>query len=476
MKTTFSRLYGTVAAILLSALLLLGMFFQLLVKDYLETYTTDKLVNDARTISELAAACYEEEGNLFDPLFLINLTVATQVSQADAMIFDETGQVVMCSDSPLGCEHQHKYISKDYVSRVFDKQQVVDTGIIRGLYDEPRFLVSVPVTGTEGQPLGIVMVSSPLTDTTLVLQKISQIFLFVALTVVVVAALAMIIFVRRQSLPLRDLANAARDFGHGNLTARVRVSEGETQEIQELATAFNNMASSLQKSEYQRQEFVANVSHELKTPMTTIGGYVDGILDGTIPRERQEKYLQIVSDEVKRLSRLVRSMLDISRLQDQQQMPEEKKTQFDLEETAGQVLITFEQKILAKDLNVEVDWPEHPVFTRANQDAVTQVIYNLLDNAVKFCPQGGLLELRIREGGNKAYISIANQGETIPPEELPLVFDRFHKLDKSRSQNRDGWGLGLYIVKTLVCSHGENISVTSRDGKTEFTFTMPLVN
>ena len=157
-------------------------------------------------------------------------------------------------------------------------------------------------------------------------------------------------------------------------------------------------------------------------------------------------------------------------------IPEEKKMHFDLEEVMGQVLITFEQKINCKKLNVDVDMPAHPVFTIANQDAVTQVIYNLLDNAVKFCPEGGTLGLKIREGGNKAYVSISNDGETIPPEELPLVFDRFHKLDKSRSQNRDGWGLGLYIVKTIVCSHGENISVTSRDGKTEFTFTLPLVN
>ena len=105
----------------------------------------------------------------------------------------------------------------------------------------------------------------------------------------------------------------------------------------------------------------------------------------------------------------------------------------------------------------------------------TQVIYNLLDNAVKFCPQGGELCLAIREGGAKAYVSVSNEGENIPAEELPLVFDRFHKIDKSRSQNRDSWGLGLYIVKTLVDSHGENISVTSRDGKTTFTFTMPTV-
>ena len=142
----------------------------------------------------------------------------------------------------------------------------------------------------------------------------------------------------------------------------------------------------------------------------------------------------------------------------------------------GQVLITFEQKITAKKLEVQVEMPEHPVFTMANQDYITQVIYNLLDNAVKFCPEGGNLGILIREGAGKAYVSVSNDGRTIPPEELPLVFDRFHKLDKSRSENRDGWGLGLYIVKTIICAHGENVSVVSRDGRTEFTFTLPLVN
>ena len=271
------------------------------------------------------------------------------------------------------------------------------------------------------------------------------------------------------------MAKAANAFAHGNLTARVRVDESTSEEMQELALAFNNMATSLQKSEYQRQEFVANVSHELKTPMTTISGYIDGILDGTIPEQRHSYYLQIVSDETKRLSRLVRSMLDISQLQSQD-IPEEKKMHFDLEEVMGQVLITFEKKITDKKLDVDVEMPEYPVYTIANKDYITQVIYNLLDNAVKFYPEGKTLGLQIRIGGNKIYTSISNEGETIPPEELPLVFDRFHKLDKSRSKNRDGWGLGLYIVKTIVCSHGENISVTSREGKTTFTFTLPLVN
>ena len=476
MKTTFGRLFGTAAAILLAALLLLGTFFQVLVKDYLVANTTEKLTTDAQTIAELAAA-YNADSSLSNPNFLTNLIISSRISGADAVICNAEGKVVLCSDSPLGCEHQGLSFDKSFVQSVMEQELVIKTGRIDGLYDDSRYVVSVPITDMNNSSrLGLVVVSAPMEDTVAVLTKIFQIFVFVAVLVVLVAVLLMSIFTRRQVRPLRAMAKAATDFGHGNLTARVRVDESDTQEVQELALAFNNMASSLQKSEYQRTEFVANVSHELKTPMTTIGGYVDGILDGTIPQGRQEQYLRIVSDEVKRLSRLVRSMLDISRLQDQEGIPEEKKTRFDLEECAGQVLITFEQKINGKKLNVDVDMPEHAVYTWANEDYVTQVIYNLLDNAVKFCPEEGTLGLTIREGENKAYISVSNEGQTIPPEELPLVFDRFHKIDKSRSQNRDGWGLGLYIVKTIVCSHGENISVTSRDGKTEFIFTMPLVN
>ena len=367
-------------------------------------------------------------------------------------------------------------MSEAYLQRVLREGSTLDTTTIEHLYEDSRYVVSMPIVDGSGIFQGIVMVSSPIASTQAVLERISDIFLFVSLLVVLACAALMIIFARQQSAPLRAMAKAAYNFGHGDLSARVKTDGKNTEEVEELALAFNNMASSLQKSEYQRREFVANVSHELKTPMTTIAGYVDGILDGTIPENRRDHYLQIVSDETKRLSRLVRSMLDISQLQDQGGVPEEKKTEFDLEEVMGQVLITFEQKITDKQLDVQVELPEHPVYTRANVDYVTQVIYNLVDNAVKFSPQGGQLGLKLREGTAKVYVSISNQGETIPAEELPLVFDRFHKIDKSRTKNREGWGLGLYIVKTIVCSHGEDISVASRDGKTTFTFTMPLVN
>ena len=475
MKTTFSRTFSTAVIILLLALILVGITFQALVEDYLEESAIAELQQNSTAMAELASA-YHSEGAMLNREFMVNLDVVSQISGSDILICNATGRVVLCSDSVTGCDHHRLRVDMAYLEKVYAQGGDSATGMIPDLYEQTRYVVATPIKDfVTGQHLGIVIASTPVGSTAAIMTRISNIFMVVSLLVVLIAVIAMIILVRRQSDPLHQMAQVARSFGHGDLDARVKLSKDYPEEVEELALAFNNMAQELQKSEYQRKEFVANVSHELKTPMTTISGYVDGILDGTIPEHRHRHYLQIVSDETKRLSRLVRSMLDISRLEDGS-VPEEKKVRFDMEETLGQVLITFEKKITDKELNVDVDMPAHPVITHACEDYVTQIIYNLIDNAVKFCPQGGTLGLQIQQGGGKVYLTVSNDGETIPTEELHLVFDRFHKIDKSRSQNRDGWGLGLYIVKTLVSSHGENISVTSRDGKTAFTFTMPLVN
>ena len=474
MKSSFSRGFFSAAVLLLTALLLVGTTFQALMRDYLSNQVLTDLQADSTAIATLAAG-YARQGDLDDLDFAVNLSVIAQTSGADTVICDASGKLVLCSESPVNCTHRGLVIDQRFLSRVMDSEGITSSGLIRGLYEDSRYVSAVPILDTRtNAPVGIVIASTPMEGTLQILQRMSDIYLFVSVFVVAASVLVMTILLRKQSVPLRAVAKTARDFGHGKLDARVQVESGSSEEIQELALAFNNMAASLEKSEYQRQEFVANVSHELKTPMTIISGYVDGILDGTIPPERQRHYMQLVSDETKRLSRLVRSMLDISRLQNGE-IPEEKKLRFDICESAGQALITFEQKILAKDLEVDVELPEHPVYTRADPDAITQVLYNLVDNGVKFCPEKGRLGLQVRYDDRKVYVCVSNEGATIPAQELPLVFDRFHKLDKSRSQNRDGWGLGLYIVKTLICSHGEDISVTSRDGVTEFTFTLPLV-
>ena len=476
MKSTFSRVFFTVTVLLLVILLSVGISFRFLAEDYLTENTMKDLKEDAGVIVRLVQAAYHDHAlNHHD--FIVSLSVTAEVSGHDAVIFDSHGSLILCSQAPLGCQHQGMHLGEKYIRQVLQKGIAVDQCVLQGLYEDVRYTVTMPIEHPDsGSLIGFVLVSTPISRTTVVLEKISELFVLVCVIAILVSIILMTLFARQQSTPLKDMANAARAFGHGELTARVQTDGNNSQEIEDLALAFNNMAAELQKSEYQRQEFVANVSHELKTPMTTIAGYVDGILDGTIPPQRQKYYLQIVSDETKRLNRLVRSMLDVSRLQSEGGISEEQKVHFDLCECAGRVLISFEQKINEKSLDIQVEMPEHPVYTIAHQDHITQVIYNLMDNAVKFCPEGGVLVLKIVEGGGKAYISVANDGPTIPTEELPLVFDRFHKIDKSRAENRDSWGLGLYIVKTIVCGHGEDISVASKDGRTTFTFTMPLVN
>ena len=330
MKSPFSRQVRTPVLILLLALLLLGGAFRVLVGQYLVHNTHDQLQTDALALAELVAA-YDAAGELDHENLRTNLTLASLVSGADTVVLNSRGTVILCSDTDLQCRHLGLVINSEFVEQVFREGSNLDAGTIPQLYEQSRYFVSVPIKSHRtGANIGIVTVSMPMDNTQALMEGIADIQVTVSLLVILIAVVVMSVSTRNECRPLREMAQAARDFGHGNLKARVRTGGHNSEEVDELAVAFNNMAESLEKSEYQRQEFVANVSHELKTPMTTIGGYVDGILDGTIPPERHRYYMQIVSDETKRLSRLVRSMLDISRLQDQAVIPEEKKTRFDM--------------------------------------------------------------------------------------------------------------------------------------------------
>lgn len=474
MKTTFRRVFIPIAVILLSASLLVGVSFQFLARRYMRRWAMDNLKNEAKALAEISAAYFAEDW-ITSREFYMTLQVSNESTGADAVICDHQGKLVLCSDAPQGCEHTGLAVDQTFLHRVMTRGYQESMGVVRGLYREQRYVVSTAIYNSQGQAMGIVIVSVPTTYTRNMLRNMTQTYLVVAVLVVLVAVLVVAYVARVISRPLREVAGAARDFGHGKLDARVRVEPRSPVEVQELSNSFNVMAESLQKSELRRQEFVSNVSHELKTPMTTIGGYVDGMLDGTIPPEHQEKYMRLVSEETKRLSRLVRSMLEVSRLQSQESFPAEQKSRFDACECAGRVLVSFEQKIVEKNIQVEVDFPEDPAYTFAGEDAIIQVLYNLVDNAVKFCPENGALRLAARTHGKKILISVENDGPTIPQEELPLIFDRFHKTDKSRSRAKEGWGLGLYITRQLLLSHGEDIFVVSRDGKTKFTFTLPYI-
>lgn len=222
----------------------------------------------------------------------------------------------------------------------------------------------------------------------------------------------------RQVKPIREMAQATRLYAEGDFDVRMR-DYGRNDEVGELAASFNNMAESLQQTERQRREFIANISHELKTPMTTIAGYTDGILDGTIPPENERRYLQIISNESRRLSRMVRRMLDVSQLQAID--PLRGGNHFDICESMRRVLISMEQKINDRHLDVDADIPEEPILVLGDNDMITQVIYNLLENATKFAREGTALYLGITAIDGKARVTVRNLGDTIPADELPAA-------------------------------------------------------
>ena len=475
MKTTFSRQFTLIAVLLLICMLITGVSFWFLMRRSVRAENEQTLCRDAAAIANFASA-YDTAGDLQENWdFLMSLSLISKIGNAEALICDEDGMVILCSCEQFSCDHLGQTLDASFASSIASNGKAFITGVLPGIYTEKKFIAGAPIVSavTDGQ-IGYVVVSAPMTQVTGFMSHSAVLFIYCAIVVLGLALVATTFLSRSQVQPLHRVADAARRFGHGDMSTRVQVSPRDTEEIADLAQSFNYMADSLEKSEQRRQEFVANVSHELKTPMTTIGGYVDGMLDGTIPPDKQRHYMQIVSSEVRRLSRLVRNMLDISKLQ-AQGVDESRKTRFDVGEAMSDVLIAFEQKINAKNLQVSVDLPEKTVWTRAERDSITQVIYNLVDNAIKFCPEHGLLTLGLTTEGSKAYVMVRNTGPTISPEELPLLFDRFHKADKSRSADREGWGLGLYIAKTIVGAHGEDIHAESQDGVTTFTFTLPVV-
>ena len=271
MKTTYSRTFFAVMIVLLLALTAVGVFLRALLEDYLEDTAFDRLEGVGLTIADLAEA-YHAEGSIKNMELLVDLDIAGQVSEADAVICDSNGEIILCSEATLQCEHQGLAVSKEFYDKVVSNNGVRDTGLIQGLYSDSRYVCARAIRDADSKAVGIVIVSIPVEASRSVLHKMTEIYITISCFVVLVSVLLIGWFVTRQFAPLKQMAKTARDFGHGDLEARVQIRGDYPLEVEELALAFNNMASSLQKSEYQRQEFVANVSHELKTPMTTIGG------------------------------------------------------------------------------------------------------------------------------------------------------------------------------------------------------------
>lgn len=455
---------------ILISILTLGIVLLAFASQYFREDKFSLLTQNAKHAVEITVKNYSNNDyNYIDSnAVLTGYSILSTAIDADIYLVDMSGKTVVCTDEENG-NHSTYLVSKDILDKAKNEGIYKELGKMGGIYSEQYFTVGIPIIINNNAIAGVVFVSTSAAALFTFLVEILKMFLFSALGVIIVSFIIIYFVTSNMVRPLREMVNAAQCFAKGDFSVRVPVDDLD--EIGKLAMAFNNMASSMAAFESVRRSFVANVSHELKTPMTTIAGFIDGILDGTIPPEKQSHYLQIVSDEVKRLSRLVRSMLNIARIEAGEMSIS--KTQFDINDIVCQTIFTFEQSIEAKHLEVrglDVD----KVMVDADKDLMHQVVYNLMENAVKFVNDGGYIEVNYNNDGKMIFVGIKNSGDGIPKEEIRRVFDRFYKSDKSRSQDKNGVGLGLHIVRSIINLHGGEIIVRSVEGEyCEFVFSVP---
>lgn len=349
------------------------------------------------------------------------------------------------------------------------------TGTLDGIYPENMLIVGYPVI-YNNFICGAVFMNAPLSEvqaTTGDVIKITLLCLFASATI---SFVLIYISSRTISKPIYQVSQVAKVIAGGDFAKRLKVKSHD--EIGQLADSFNNMAESLENQEKSRREFISNISHDLRSPLTSMRGFLEAILDGTIPLENQEKYIKIVLDETERLGKLANDIMYIGRFQNFEM--ELEISRFDVNELIRKTLIMFERRINDKGIGISVSFADEKSFVDADYEKIQRVIYNLIDNAVKFTEDGGEIAVETNidpKTQDKIYVSVKDDGPGIPPGEQKMIFERFYKADKSRGQVKTGSGLGLAIVREFVLAHGEAVRVSSGNAEksgAEFVFSLAL--
>ena len=359
---------------------------------------------------------------------------------------------------------------REQLSLIQAGNEIRVTGLFPELEVGDRIVtIGVPWLYDDEEVVGAVLLHIPMRSLKVGLSSVVRQILPPAVLALALGTILAFFLARSQIKPLREMSSAVREFSKGDLTQRVDVNCGG--ELEELGDSINRMAEELSRLEDSRRSFVANVSHELRSPMTCMRGYVQAMLDGVIAPEDMPRYLKIVLDETDRLTELVRDLLDLSRLESGK-FPLT-LSPFDGNELVRRVLVNFEPRIDEKHIEVAVELAEGPLYVTADPNRINQVVSNIIDNAVKFLPaEGGLLTVRTAREGESVRFSILNNGPQIAENDLPYIFERFYKADKAHTSGQ-GTGLGLSICQRIMQQHGSKIEVRSSPEETAFWFLLP---
>ena len=474
----FTRIMAVVlAAILLLTAVLTGLGVVTLRARQIDTRLKE-LRKEAREIAYLAS---QSSGSAIGFLFGQDSDMLKYLSWKASQVYEDFGAYILVVDragrvrdnirsayaeNPSFVASLNGKELSEALTRVVSGEEIDLRATVDG---SPTFTVGVPFV-QDGMVLGAVLIQTPAQVVEGSVAELILPVLLTALMALLVSGAIIFILIRRVMRPLRELTGASRAMSEGDFAIRVRPGS-DTREIAELSTAFNTMADRLSAVESQRREFVANVSHELRSPITAIRGFIEGMEDGTIPAGEHPKYLAIVGDETRRLSKLIGDLLALSRLErDDAALT---LTDFDMCEMLRRAVIRRVSDLEKRRMELVCDFKTEPCMVRADADRMEQVIVNLLDNAIKFTPEGGTITLSTAAEKSLCTVTVADNGIGVTPEDAPHIFDRFFTADRAHTAGK-GTGLGLSICQRILEMHGQSIRLLDTPEGAAFAFTLPL--
>lgn len=481
----FSQLLAVFLAIILLCVgVLFGLSFYHLRSTKIQT-RMDALKTQAREMAYLAGLLPSEniprafgQSSTTEKLMKWKADTVYREYNAYIIIYDRYGnQRTYYNEATLRDESMQYLPSSDeyshYLSQVVQgKEVVVQTKGAPG----PLFTVIVPLTqqsALNNRPtvMGLVLIQTAAQTVRAAYRDLVWQAAVAAIALGLAAVIIVFLFTRRITRPLTAMEKAANQMAAGNFTARA--TEEGTPEMRSLAASFNQMAEKLSVQEQSRQDFVANVSHELRSPITSIQGFAQGLLDGTIPPEEETRYLRIITGETKRLSKLIASLLSLSRMESSETTLN--YTDYDINEQIRLTIIARMNQLEEKELDIETSFAPDPCLVHADSDQIQQVLINLLDNAIKFTPSGGRIHLSTRSDSDIVRLCIQDNGQGILPQDAPHIFERFYKADKAHTTGK-GTGLGLAICHGILKKHGQTIRLLPSDEGALFEFTLQKGN
>jgi signal transduction histidine kinase len=435
--------------------------------DYFLSQKSDILSEQARRVSE-AYGIYDDGTVVYNVSRLRSeISVLHEYLNSSFMFVDNNRVIQLVT--PDIAEYGKALFNLPEFDASFSGETIVKVGNVGGVFMESVLTVAYPVV-VNGYVGGVVLLSSPMPEIRKTVSDAMRLTLICLVVSALIAFILVLVLSRTMTKPLHEMSEAAKLISNGDFEKRLRISSRD--EVGQLAESLNNMAESLYEQEQQRRMFIANVSHDLRSPLTSIRGFLQAIQDGTIPPENQSRYLDIVLDETSRLSKLTHDIIDLDKMQEL----ELNKTAFDINELIRKTALMFETVATRKNINVNVSFANDVTTVLADEDKIQRVIYNLLDNAVKFSDNEGRIEIDTTLRDKKVCVSVKDNGRGIKKEDHKHVFERFFKSDASRGEDRKGSGLGLSIVVGFMKAHGETVTLESEEGKgSVFTFTLPIV-